>query len=179
MTYLLIGSVKITDNGRKALVNLCKGNMRHFLNVMQVCPPAFFFRLFSKKKACHSGYGKVDEDAVYKCTGSPHPRQIAQIVERMLNDEFQTSFKRIPHFSLYHQAFSSKMWSQLPLTVRAFFLLLPSGIQDIKINHGLALQDIISSIYDYLRTIVFEKNAQIYILDQLSHIELSIFFACS
>lgn len=116
-------SVKITDDGRKALLNLCKGDMRRVLNVMQ---------------ACHSGYGKVDEDAVYECTGSPHPKQIEQIVESMMNDEFQTSFKRI---------------------------------QDIKINYGLALQDIISGIYDYLRTIVFDKTAQIYILDQLSQIE--------
>ncbi|KNZ47471.1 replication factor C subunit 3/5 [Puccinia sorghi] len=91
-----------------------------------------------KALACHSGYGKVDEDAVYECTGSPHPKQIEEIVESMMNEEFQTSFKRI---------------------------------QDIKINYGLALQDIISGIYDYLRTIVFERNAQIYILDQLSQIE--------
>lgn len=44
-------------------------------------------------QACHSGYGKVDEDAVYECTGSPHPKQIEEIVLSMMNEEFQTSFK--------------------------------------------------------------------------------------
>jgi len=44
-------------------------------------------------QACHSGYGKVDEDAVYECTGSPHPKQIEDIVLSMMNEEFQTSFK--------------------------------------------------------------------------------------
>ncbi|MBW0501505.1 hypothetical protein O181_041220 [Austropuccinia psidii MF-1] len=116
-------NVTLTPEGRKALIGLCKGDMRRVLNIMQ---------------ACHSGYGKVDEDAVYECTGSPHPKQIEEIVASMMNDEFQTSFKRI---------------------------------QDIKINHGLALQDIISGIYDYLRTVIFERPAQIYILDQLSQIE--------
>lgn len=116
-------NVVVTDEGRKALLSLCKGDMRRVLNVMQ---------------ACHSGYGKVDEDAVYECTGSPHPKQIEEIVDSMMNEEFQTSFKRI---------------------------------QDIKVNYGLALQDIISGIYDYLRTVLLEKTAQVYIMDQLSQIE--------
>ncbi|CAH7675323.1 replication factor C subunit 3/5 [Phakopsora pachyrhizi] len=115
--------VTISEEGKKALLSLCKGDMRRVLNVMQ---------------ACHSGYGKVDEDAVYECTGSPHPKLIEEIVSSMMNEEFQTSYKRI---------------------------------QDIKMNYGLALQDIISGVYDFLRTVVFERAAQAYILDQLSQIE--------
>ncbi|KAH9821891.1 P-loop containing nucleoside triphosphate hydrolase protein [Melampsora americana] len=113
----------VTEDGRKALLNLCKGDMRRVLNVMQ---------------ACHSGYGKVDEDSVYECTGSPHPKQIEDIVKSMMNEEFQTSFKRI---------------------------------QDIKINYGLALQDIIIGIYEYLKTIELGNIPQIYLLDQISQIE--------
>ncbi|EGG08331.1 uncharacterized protein MELLADRAFT_47841 [Melampsora larici-populina 98AG31] len=113
----------VTEDGRKALLNLCKGDMRRVLNVMQ---------------ACHSGYGKVDEDSVYECTGSPHPKQIEDIVKSMMNEEFQTSFKRI---------------------------------QDIKVNFGLALQDIILGIYEFLKTVELGNLAQIYLLDQLSQIE--------
>ncbi|KAG0151805.1 hypothetical protein CROQUDRAFT_650861 [Cronartium quercuum f. sp. fusiforme G11] len=115
--------VCVTEEGREALLSLCKGDMRRVLNVMQ---------------ACHSGYGKVDEVAVYECTGSPHPKQIEDVVLSMMNEEFQTSYKRI---------------------------------QDIKINYGLALQDVITGIYDYLRTVDMGNAAQIYLLDQLAAIE--------
>jgi replication factor C subunit 3/5 len=124
------------------------------------------------RKACHSGYGKVDEDAVYECTGSPHPKQIAEIVESMMNDEFQTSFKRMTPLVSTSSSLLITNVITIPYSHCALCLFL-AGIQDIKINYGLALQDIISGIYDYLRTIVFEKHAQIYLLDQLSQIELS------
>lgn len=70
-------SVKITDEGRKALLQLSKGDMRRALNILQ---------------ACHAGYEVVDEDAVYNCTGNPHPADIETIVNSMLTEDFTTAY---------------------------------------------------------------------------------------
>jgi len=70
-------SVKITDEGRKALLQLSKGDMRRALNILQ---------------ACHAGYDIVDEDAVYNCTGNPHPADIDTIVNSMLTEDFTTAY---------------------------------------------------------------------------------------
>jgi len=54
--------------------------MRRVLNVLQ---------------ACHAGYDVTDETAVYSCTGNPHPSDIEAIVDSMMNEEFETSYRRI------------------------------------------------------------------------------------
>ena len=38
-------------------------------------------------------FGKVDENAVYQCTGQPHPNDISQIVQWMLNEDFTTAYQ--------------------------------------------------------------------------------------
>ena len=53
--------------------------MRRALNVLQ---------------ACHAAYDVVDENAVYTCTGTPHPKDIQRVVESMMSDEFGTAFSR-------------------------------------------------------------------------------------
>lgn len=132
--------VDITSDGREALKKLCKGDMRRVLNVLQ---------------ACHSGYGKVDETAVYECTGQPHPKDIEGIVDSMMNDDFQTAFKR-PHLSLRCHSCSHASLA---------------GVNDQKTKNGLALQDIILGIYDLLSTIMLPAPAKIYLLDQLANVE--------
>ncbi|KAI0339595.1 P-loop containing nucleoside triphosphate hydrolase protein [Trametopsis cervina] len=72
--------VKLTDDGRKALLKLSKGDMRRALNVLQ---------------ACHAAYDLTGEAEVYDCTGTPHPADIATIVNSMFADEFTTSYKMI------------------------------------------------------------------------------------
>ncbi|GJE98086.1 replication factor C subunit 3 [Phanerochaete sordida] len=72
--------VKITDDGRKALLKLSKGDMRRALNVLQ---------------ACHAAYDETGEREVYHCTGTPDPADIANIVNSMFSDEFTTSYKMI------------------------------------------------------------------------------------
>ncbi|KAG0053409.1 hypothetical protein BGZ83_001175 [Gryganskiella cystojenkinii] len=74
--------VKITDEGRKALLQLSKGDMRRALNILQ---------------ACHAGYDIVDEDAVYNCTGNPHPADIETIVNSMLTEDFTTAYSNISY----------------------------------------------------------------------------------
>ncbi|KAL4243648.1 activator 1 small subunits family protein [Abortiporus biennis] len=72
--------VKLTEDGRKALLKLSKGDMRRALNVAQ---------------ACHAAYDITGETEVYNCTGNPHPADIATIVNSMFADEFTTSYKMI------------------------------------------------------------------------------------
>ncbi|KAI0079370.1 P-loop containing nucleoside triphosphate hydrolase protein [Panus rudis PR-1116 ss-1] len=73
-------NVKITEDGKKALLKLSRGDMRRALNVLQ---------------ACHAAYDLIGETEVYNCTGNPHPADIANIVNSMFSDEFTTSYKAI------------------------------------------------------------------------------------
>ncbi|KAJ1676741.1 Subunit of heteropentameric Replication factor C (RF-C), partial [Spiromyces aspiralis] len=72
--------VNITEEGKQALLKLSKGDMRRVLNVLQ---------------ACHAAYNEIDEDAVYACTGSPHPADIQRIAESMISDDFTTALENI------------------------------------------------------------------------------------
>lgn len=69
-------NVHITEDGKKALLKLSKGDMRRALNVLQ---------------ACHAAYDIVGENEIYNCTGNPHPSDIETVVNSMLSDEFTTS----------------------------------------------------------------------------------------
>jgi replication factor C subunit 3/5 len=70
--------VDLTDDGKKALLKLSKGDMRRALNVLQ---------------ACHAAYDLTGETEIYNCTGNPHPSDIETIVNSMLSDEFTTSYQ--------------------------------------------------------------------------------------
>jgi len=72
-----VSSVKMTEEGRQALLKLTKGDMRRALNVLQ---------------ACHAAYDLTGETEVYNCTGNPHPSDIETIVTSMLTDEFTTAY---------------------------------------------------------------------------------------
>jgi replication factor C subunit 3/5 len=87
-------SVNLTDDGKKALLKLSKGDMRRALNVLQ---------------ACHAAYDIVGETEIYNCTGNPHPSDIEAIVNSMLMDEFTTSYQSewyivvtLPHLFYYY-----------------------------------------------------------------------------
>ncbi|KAF8202285.1 P-loop containing nucleoside triphosphate hydrolase protein [Pholiota molesta] len=73
-------NVNLTNDGKKALLKLSKGDMRRALNVLQ---------------ACHAAYDMVGETEIYNCTGNPHPSDIETIVNSMLSDEFTTSYQMI------------------------------------------------------------------------------------
>ncbi|KZP01428.1 P-loop containing nucleoside triphosphate hydrolase protein [Calocera viscosa TUFC12733] len=72
--------VNLTEDGKQALLKLSKGDMRRALNILQ---------------ACHAAYERVDETAIYNCTGNPHPSDIETIVNSMMNDEFSTSYQKV------------------------------------------------------------------------------------
>lgn len=71
-------SVNLTEDGKKALLKLSKGDMRRALNVLQ---------------ACHAAYDVIGETEIYDCTGSPQPADIETVVNSMLSDDFTTSYK--------------------------------------------------------------------------------------
>ncbi|KAF9109682.1 Subunit of heteropentameric Replication factor C (RF-C) [Mortierella sp. AM989] len=119
-------SVKITPEGRKALLQLSKGDMRRALNILQ---------------ACHAGYEIVDEDAVYNCTGNPHPADIESIVNSMLTEDFTTAY---------------------------------SNISYLKTIKGMALQDILTEVYNYLELVDMPTNSRVYLLDKIADVEYKL-----
>jgi len=72
--------ITVTDDGRKALLRLARGDMRKVLNVLQ---------------ATSMAYDEVNEDNVYLCTGNPLPRDVKQILEWMLNEDMTPALQKI------------------------------------------------------------------------------------
>ena len=70
----------VTPDGMEALLNLSEGDMRRILNVMQACVMAST---------------TVDSDAVYNTTGKPHPRDVAVIVQSLLNDPYKQAYDKV------------------------------------------------------------------------------------
>lgn len=70
-------SVNITKDGKEALLRLSNGDMRRALNILQ---------------ACHAAFDRIDETAIYACTGHPQPKDIQRIVDTMMNDDFTTAY---------------------------------------------------------------------------------------
>lgn len=79
--------VHITEDGKKALLKLSRGDMRRALNVLQ---------------ACYAAYDVVGENEIYNCTGNPHPSDIETVVNSMLSDEFTTSYTSKLVYVLHH-----------------------------------------------------------------------------
>lgn len=72
--------VDIDDDGEKALMNLCGGDMRRVLNILQ---------------STHLAFGKVTEDNVYNCVGQPNPKLIENMLKILMNDDLNKGFKGI------------------------------------------------------------------------------------
>lgn len=125
--------------------------MRRALNVLQ---------------ACHAAYDRVDEAAVYNCTGSPFPADIEAIVKSMMSDEFTTAYQcKLPH---------KRAYILQPLTLvytLRLHLYFPSDASTMKVQKGMALADMVSGIYDFLMTLKLPPSSRVYLLDQLGQIE--------
>ncbi|XP_066268597.1 replication factor C subunit 5-like [Branchiostoma lanceolatum] len=72
--------VEVTDDGKKAILQLANGDMRRVLNILQSTSMA---------------HDVVDEDNVYLVTGQPLRSDIANIVNWMLNENFTTAYNNI------------------------------------------------------------------------------------
>ncbi|XP_054276510.1 replication factor C subunit 5 [Macrosteles quadrilineatus] len=73
-------NVSVTEDGKKALIDLSQGDMRKVLNILQSAATAF---------------PKVNEDSVYTCVGHPLKSDITDIVKWLLNMDFSSTYKKI------------------------------------------------------------------------------------
>lgn len=72
--------VVVTQDGKEALITLSGGDMRRVLNVLQSTWLAF---------------QKVDEENVYLCVGHPLPSDIKNIINWLLNENYETAYNSI------------------------------------------------------------------------------------
>jgi replication factor C subunit 3/5 len=114
--------------------------MRRALNVLQ---------------ACHAAYPVTDEEAVYNCTGNPHPRDIDSVVASMMTEEFGTCYQSM----------------SLPCMFVPVDSLSSPVINSLKTDRGLALQDLIAGAYDNIQGLELPAQSRVYLLDQLAVIE--------
>ena len=108
----------ITEDGKAALLRLSKGDMRRALNVLQASLVYLFPSVTSSSsswlcwsrsfdadsQACHAAYDRIDETAVYTCTGNPQPKDIERVVQSMMSDEFGTSYSRESNSAILHSS---------------------------------------------------------------------------
>lgn len=73
-------SLKVTEDGKKALMTLSGGDMRKVISVLQ---------------STWFAYGAVNEENVYNCVGHPLPSDINSIVNWLLNESYETCYKSI------------------------------------------------------------------------------------
>ncbi|KAI8749231.1 replication factor C subunit 5 [Biomphalaria glabrata] len=73
-------NVNVSQSGMKALVTLANGDMRRALNILQSTSMAF---------------DEVTEDNVYICVGHPLRKDIENIVNWVLNENFTTAYQNI------------------------------------------------------------------------------------
>ncbi|EMD39294.1 hypothetical protein CERSUDRAFT_152406 [Gelatoporia subvermispora B] len=125
--------VKLTDDGKKALLKLSKGDMRRALNVLQ---------------ACHAAYDLIGEAEIYNCTGNPHPSDIETVVNSMLSDDFTTSHKMI-------SALKVERGLALPDLINGVYEYIETV--DFKPNARIYLLDILATIEHRLSTGANEK----------------------
>lgn len=78
-------NVKVSADGKKALVTLANGDMRKTLNILQSCAIA---------------YEEVTEDNVYLCVGHPLRKDIENIINWMLNEDYTTAHNNITNVKI-------------------------------------------------------------------------------
>ncbi|VDO92156.1 unnamed protein product [Haemonchus placei] len=66
--------LKVTEDGKEALLKLSGGDMRRVLNVLQSVAMAS---------------SVIDETSVYECVGQPTPKHIEKILQILMNDSFK------------------------------------------------------------------------------------------
>ena len=73
--------------------------------------------------------------------------------------------------NLRHRTKVSDIVTLVALFALSFILLLWLVISKVKVERGLALQDLLSGAYEYLETIELKPQARIYLLDHLATTE--------
>lgn len=73
-------NVKISSDGRKALIKLSEGDLRKTLNILQ---------------SAKAAYDYIDEDTLYKCTGAPIPQDIKTILDHLMKSDYSIAHSSI------------------------------------------------------------------------------------
>lgn len=122
----------VSEDGKKALMDLSGGDMRKVLNVLQSTWMAF---------------KNVTEDNVYTCVGHPLKKDIENIVYWLLNDDdFKDSYQKL---------------SQL------------------KVNKGLALEDILTQVHLYVQRMELPPRVICQLIIKMASIEERLAQGCS
>ncbi|MCL4129406.1 UNVERIFIED_CONTAM: hypothetical protein GTU68_030745 [Idotea baltica] len=78
--------LQVTEDGKKALLTLSEGDMRKVINILQSTAMAFEL---------------VNEDNVYNCVGHPLRSDIKNILNWLLNENIETSYKKISELKTF------------------------------------------------------------------------------
>jgi replication factor C subunit 3/5 len=103
-------------------------------------------------QACASAYDTIDEEEVYMCVGMIMPVDTERIVQSMLSEELGTCLKSNPPLN--------------PTTGK-----LTIAINAMRLQKGLALQDMLGAVYEALQDLELSPQTRITILDLLATIE--------
>ncbi|CAL1688167.1 unnamed protein product [Lasius platythorax] len=123
-------NLKVTEDGKEALMTLSGGDMRKVISVLQ---------------STWFAYGIVNQENVYNCVGHPLPSDINAIINWLLNEPYDTCYKKI---------------------------------QELKLNKGLALQDILTEIHLCVIKIDFPNSIFIDLLCKMAEIEKRLASGC-
>lgn len=73
--------IELDDDAREAVVKLSGGDMRKVLNILE--------------SASMAHDGKISIDDVYNCTGRPNPKEVATMLQSLLEDSYLDSFNKV------------------------------------------------------------------------------------
>jgi replication factor C subunit 3/5 len=86
MTYVIDQEkVNLSKEGFEALIKLSRGDMRRALNVLQAC------------YASVDAGEEISEEMIYDCVGDPRPSDVKQLVDSILNDDWETTLNTMSH----------------------------------------------------------------------------------
>lgn len=106
--------LNVTDDGRKALIDLGCGDLRKVINLLQSTSMA---------------HDKIDENTVYTCCGQPKKEDIRTIITSLINDSYNDCYKKISKLQRDQGIALQNIITQLHSLVHKF--QLPN---DIKMN---------------------------------------------
>lgn len=125
-------NLTVTEDGKKALMDLSGGDMRKVLNVLQSTWMAF---------------KNVTEDNVYSCVGHPLKKDIENIVYWLLNDDdFKDTYQKLTQ---------------------------------LKLNKGLALEDILTQVHLYVQRMELPSRVICQLVIKMASIEERLAQGCT
>ncbi|KAA8907539.1 P-loop containing nucleoside triphosphate hydrolase protein [Sphaerosporella brunnea] len=88
-------NVRITEAAVESLLKLSRGDMRRSLNVLQACHASSTPLDANGRPDPSLPRDEITESDVYDCIAAPHPEDIMQIMNTLLNSDITTSLRTI------------------------------------------------------------------------------------